>query len=203
MAANPERRCARELANCGGVAERRPRGASDPDRRERIAQAAAAVVAERGVEGLTHRRVAERAQVPLGSTTYYFKTLDELLEISLQQAMEESIDELRRWAAGLTTKAEMIDAAVDLVVRRSSQERGRTVLYYELYVAALRRPALRRTCTEWVEAFTGVFSQHFDRATARALSAVLDGLILESTIAATPASPADVRDVLSCVLARA
>jgi TetR/AcrR family transcriptional regulator, regulator of biofilm formation and stress response len=53
----------------------RKRSANDPERQQRIAEAAIQVVADRGVEGLTHRAVAAGAEVPLGSTTYYRRGL--------------------------------------------------------------------------------------------------------------------------------
>jgi DNA-binding transcriptional regulator YbjK len=37
------------------------------------------VIGESGVAGASHRRVAEAAGVPLGSMTYYFSGMDELL----------------------------------------------------------------------------------------------------------------------------
>jgi len=51
----------------------------DPDRRARIVRATLDVVAEHGVAGTTHRRVAAAADVPLGSMTYHFDSLDALL----------------------------------------------------------------------------------------------------------------------------
>lgn len=51
----------------------------DPDRRSRIIDAALDVIAEKGVAGTTHRRVAAMADVPLGSMTYRFHSMDELL----------------------------------------------------------------------------------------------------------------------------
>ena len=46
---------------------------------EAILEAALRVIAERGVEAVTHRAVADAAGVPLSATTYYFESLDELL----------------------------------------------------------------------------------------------------------------------------
>lgn len=60
----------------------------DPDRRQRITDAAIRVVGEKGLAGLSHRSVAAEADVPLGSTTYHFKTLDELMVAALRQANE-------------------------------------------------------------------------------------------------------------------
>ncbi|MEU9382893.1 TetR family transcriptional regulator, partial [Streptomyces sp. NPDC048279] len=60
----------------------------DPDRRQRIIEAAIRVVGEKGLAGLSHRSVAAAADVPLGSTTYHFTTLDELMVAALRQANE-------------------------------------------------------------------------------------------------------------------
>lgn len=60
----------------------------DPERRQRIIDAAIRVVGEKGIAGLSHRSVAAEADVPLGSTTYHFRTLDELLVAALRQANE-------------------------------------------------------------------------------------------------------------------
>src|SRR3954454_22150107 len=67
----------------------------DPHRRDRIARAAITVVAERGIAGLGHRAVAAEADVPLGSTTYHFATLDDLLVAALRQSNEAFLREAR------------------------------------------------------------------------------------------------------------
>jgi DNA-binding transcriptional regulator YbjK len=60
----------------------------DPERRQRIIHAAIRVVGEKGLAGLSHRSAAAEADVPLGSTTYHFKSLDELMVAALRQAGE-------------------------------------------------------------------------------------------------------------------
>lgn len=60
----------------------------DPERRQRIIDAAIRVVGAKGIAGLSHRSVAAEADVPLGSTTYHFETLDDLLVAALRQANE-------------------------------------------------------------------------------------------------------------------
>ena len=56
----------------------------DPEaRRLAITTAAAELIVEIGVDAITHRKVAERAQVPLGATTQYFATLDDLRAAAL------------------------------------------------------------------------------------------------------------------------
>lgn len=60
-----------------------------------------------------------------------------------------------------------------------SGDRARAELEYELYLAALRRPALRPVAAEWYEAVAGALADRVDPATARAVVAVLDGLSLQ------------------------
>ena len=55
------------------------RAPRDPaGRRQAIIDAAANLIAREGSSKITNRRVAEEAGVPLGSTTQYFKSIDEL-----------------------------------------------------------------------------------------------------------------------------
>ena len=48
-------------------------------RRSRLIAAAGELLLEGGFDAVRHRAVADRAQLPLASTTYYFGSLDELL----------------------------------------------------------------------------------------------------------------------------
>ena len=48
-------------------------------RREALLRAAFTVLTENGIEGATHRRIAEAAGVPLSTTSYFFSSLDDLL----------------------------------------------------------------------------------------------------------------------------
>ncbi len=56
-------------------------------------------------------------------------------------------------------------------------------LEYELYLAALRRPALRPVAAEWTEAVTAVLARRTDPVTARALVALMDGVCLQVLLA--------------------
>ncbi|MFD0888699.1 TetR/AcrR family transcriptional regulator, partial [Streptosporangium algeriense] len=74
----------------------------DPEgRRRMIVEAAAELLIEDEGAELTHRRAAERAGVPLGATTYYFSSLDELREEALKHLAERVEADLRETAAEL------------------------------------------------------------------------------------------------------
>ncbi len=171
----------------------------DPTRRERIARAAITVVAERGVDKVTHRAVAAQAGVPLGSTTYHFSTLDDLLAVALQQAAQDNVVQLRQWAAELPANADLAAALTDLVLEFLGPERARTVVEHELYVAALHRPALQQASTEWDVALVELFTSYTDSVTGRMLSTVFCGLLLQGIVR----DPIPPRDEVEAIFRRA
>src|SRR5512138_372519 len=61
------------------------------DRRAAILDATLRLIATDGVDAVTHRRVAGAADVPLGSTTYYFESREQLL----REAFRRYLDQIR------------------------------------------------------------------------------------------------------------
>lgn len=107
----------------------------DPERRQRIIDAAIRVVGAKGIAGLSHRSVAAEADVPLGSTTYHFKTLDELLVAALRQANQAFTVTLPATPA---PAGDVAGSLARLLGRLLAADRGRVELEYELYLAALQ-----------------------------------------------------------------
>lgn len=70
---------------------------SEP-RKQVITRAALCVIAEGGLRAATFRRIATRAEVPLGSLTYYFSGIEELLD----HAFDMYEEELRRDLAAVS-----------------------------------------------------------------------------------------------------
>lgn len=151
----------------------------DPERRQRIIDAAIRVVGAKGIAGLSHRSAAAEADVPLGSTTYHFATLDELLVAALRQANEGFAKVVRSRGALEDPSADLAGELAGLLGEWLAGERTGVELEYELYLAALRRPALRPVAAEWCEAFAEPLAQRTDAATARALVALMDGICLQ------------------------
>ena len=179
---------------------RRGRGPTDPARRKKIAEAAIAVVAERGVEGVTHRAVAAAAGVPLGSTTYHFATLDDLLVVALRTAAEDSVARLRDWDRALPAGADLAAALADLVVSGLAEDRARTVVEYELYVAALHRAPLRSPGMAWDDALVELFASRTDAVTGRLLAAAYCGLLMQALLADPPPTRAEVEAMFRLAL---
>ncbi|GJF22242.1 MULTISPECIES: TetR family transcriptional regulator [Streptomyces] len=172
----------------------------DPGRRQRIIDAAIRVVGAKGIAGLSHRTVAAEADVPLGSTTYHFATLDDLLVAALRQANEG-------FARVVAAHPALSDPAADLPAELArvlgewlAGDRTGVELEYELYLAALRRPALRPVAAEWAEGVGTLLAARTDPVTARALVAVLDGICLQVLLTDAPYDEEYARVVLGRVL---
>jgi TetR/AcrR family transcriptional regulator, regulator of biofilm formation and stress response len=158
----------------------------DPQRRDRIAAAAIDVVAERGVEGLTHRAVAAQADVPLGSTTYHFANLDDLLGAALERAAGENVAELRAWGQTVDSAETLAGALAELIMRSLGPDRSMWMVGFELYVAAMRRPTMRHYALYWDSAFIDILKRFVDEPTARVMVAACNGLIIMTLLADPP-----------------
>ncbi|KMS69916.1 TetR family transcriptional regulator [Streptomyces viridochromogenes] len=172
----------------------------DPERRQRIIDAAIRVVGEKGIAGLSHRTVAAEADVPLGSTTYHFKTLDDLLVAALRQANEG-------FAKVIASRVALEDPHADLAAELAgwmgewlAGDRTGVELEYELYLAALRRPALRPVAAEWARDLAERLSRRTDAVTARALVALMDGICLQVLLTEVPYDEGYAREVLARVI---
>jgi DNA-binding transcriptional regulator YbjK len=188
----------------------------DPERRRRIIDAAIRIVELKGISGLSHRTVAAEAGVPLGSTTYHFAGLDDLLVAALEEVCSGPNSAIRHWGRALAEAAEaaevseadgaeaprrpLADVLTGLLEQYAHGDGGRMRLEYELYLAALRRPALQPVAAASLDGMTDVLARHTgDAATARALVALIDGLLLQVLLADRPFDTAAVRSALARV----
>ena len=79
---------------------------NDPGRKERILDAALEVIAEGGVHRTTHRKIAARAEVPLGSLTYYFDGIADLLSQAFARLSDTMSHLYRRTLQSAASTAE-------------------------------------------------------------------------------------------------
>jgi DNA-binding transcriptional regulator YbjK len=153
----------------------------------RIAAAAIDVVAKWGVEGLTHRRVAAAARVPLGSMTYHFSSLDDLLVVASELAAMRNREAWRQWRESLPPRPDLAAELTTLLIEVfSTKERNRSIVQIELYLAAMRRATLRKISVAWGRVVFDTLIQLTDPTTAHALSLMLDSLAVEALVAGEP-----------------
>ncbi|TCM51531.1 TetR/AcrR family transcriptional regulator [Kribbella sp. VKM Ac-2568] len=165
-------------------------------RRTELLTATLAVIERDGVAGVSHRAVAAQAGVSLASTTYHFASLDDLLVAALTWAAEDLTAELQERVNEMGARP--ADELARLIEHCLVYRRGRTLAEYELYLLAVRRPALREAAAAWLEPLTEI-ARNFttDPHKASLLVAALDGILLQSLIGARPYNKDDFSALLT------
>ena len=124
------------------------------DRRQQILDATLRVIGKAGREAVTHRAVAEEAGVPLGSTTYYFDSRDDLLGQALEHVARMEVERHRQLGEELR-KAKTPRQLADLLLNElifEAEDRMAYIAEYELWLEAGRRPELREAAVTWCDA---------------------------------------------------
>ena len=159
--------------------------ARDPEgRRNKILQAAGELIREIGVAAVTHRKVAERARVPLGSTTQYFKSLTDMLAEALTGLGEEREEKLAEFTSELNEVGDPVGLVADMVMESLSDlKRTRNELSFALLYTT--HPKLRRFIVLGDAALAERLSRNIPEATGRAVFAYCYGVLFQSVVQET------------------
>ncbi|RYD27923.1 MAG: TetR family transcriptional regulator [Lysobacteraceae bacterium] len=171
---------------------------NDPARRQRIIDATLAVVADHGTAATTHRRIAAAAEVPLGSVTYYFRTLEDLLTAAFLQLAAESSATFRARLETATDRATACTAVIDIIANQIWAEPRTLLLSYELYAFAARHPAVGDVMQQWMDSSRDALGRFFDPLTARAIDALIEGIGIHNSIDRAPLD----RDAVQIIVER-
>jgi DNA-binding transcriptional regulator YbjK len=178
-------------------------------RRQALVEAAVELLVERGFDAVRHRAVAERAGLPLASTTYYFDSLDDLVSAAVEWHARGELERGRELLAALPGQRDL-DATIDVVLDQllgpptSDHDAEVVQLRYERLVATFRRPHLRplmRTLGEELrELLHAVFARSWDAVPRRRLEqliALVDGTVVNALIEVDPDPRAVARRMLA------
>lgn len=123
-------------------------------RRDAILRAAIDLLADGGARAVTHRAVAQRADVPLAATTYYFASIGQLTQEALRLHVTERVDQLRAITEAATeTEATATEIAERFVEALMSRDPAATIAQFEVYLEAARNPELREVVGTALDAF--------------------------------------------------
>ncbi|MEU0693000.1 TetR/AcrR family transcriptional regulator [Streptomyces niveus] len=161
-------------------------GHADPQRRERILAATLDLIADEGVAGVSHRKIAARARVPLGSMTYHFSGIDELLREAFRLFTDHIVELFDTHLSAPADRDQARAAVADLIHTLSDGSRRDLVLTQELYTLAARQPSYRELTHAWMARSRIHLEKHFDPDTARQLDALIEGLTLHRALAQEP-----------------
>ena len=169
----------------------------DPDRKDRIVDAAVEVIAEHGVAGATHRLIAAAADVPLGSLTYHFSSLEDLRAQAFRRHAERMSAIYAAHFDGVETHEQLVEAVTDLIHGDAGADTHDWAIAYELYLAALRDPALREVTETWMRTSRTVLERFVDPTTARGVDALIEGLVMHKTLATSPLPREQIRSIVA------
>lgn len=160
----------------------------DPEaRRREILTAATELVVENGPAALTHRAVAERANVPLGSTTQHFSSIDELRETTLR-ALAGEVDtvlhQLEPAVAQIHTKPELLVAEL----RAFLTDRRAVRAELSLLTTAANDPRMQELALRWFTRFTDLLATRIGRDRALAIAVYVDGATVHAGLHEHPLS---------------
>jgi DNA-binding transcriptional regulator YbjK len=159
------------------------------------------IVSIDGLSGLTHRAVAAAAGVPVSSTTYYFKTREDLIAAAMSHAMRAYAGQVARWSVGVTRSTLVDDLARLVALKTASRpQRQRLVVGFELYLGALRHEPLRPISQAWDGILLDVLAELVPPRSASALLAAVSGLWLKAIIDGEPLDANEVAAVLSPIV---
>ncbi|MCM3779147.1 TetR/AcrR family transcriptional regulator [Microbacterium hydrocarbonoxydans] len=128
--------------------------AKNETRRRAIADAGLRILAAQGSRGLTHRAVDQEAEIPVGTTSNYFRSREALIEGLVERIGERlapTDDDLARRAEATPSPALFADYLRD-IVRRLSDDREVTLALFELRLESSRRPELAAVLAAWQRA---------------------------------------------------
>jgi DNA-binding transcriptional regulator YbjK len=163
-------------------------------RRAALLEATLRVVARDGPAGASHRAVATEAGVPLGSTTYYFASRDEMLAEALRHAADQEVARTRATVQRLRgrrfTAARAQREAAAWALEGLEPERVHLLIArHHLRLEALRSAELRAAYGAWTaavlelaEAVLAAAGSGDPPTDAAILVAAIDGLQLNAVV---------------------
>lgn len=177
----------RPLFGCSGIVccmstiERRPRR-NDPERRDRIIDTCLDVIAEVGVAGASYRKIAAAADVPLGSMTYHFLNMDNLLEEAFTRFAEEVAGRFERRMRGATDAESACEAVIAIIRDDVFGDQRDLVLTHELYILSARNETFRRITSNWMARSRAALELYFEPEAARTIDALIEGLTIHGAL---------------------
>ena len=118
----------------------------NPQRRTLILDAAIDILNDVGVGGVTHRQVDERAGLPPGTTSNYFRTRLALLEATAGRVVElhwRNVAALQGLGGSTGDRQALVTLMGALISSPDPAVRRLLIARYELSLEATRRPELR------------------------------------------------------------
>ncbi|MGP9722717.1 TetR/AcrR family transcriptional regulator [Corynebacterium sp. AOP40-9SA-29] len=172
---------------------------NDPERRDKIIAAALEIITEDGVANVTHRAIASRAGVPLGSITYHF---DGILDVVVEAFAHLSTTMFQRYSDTLSTAehtGQPVEAVVDLVCGSSYGNSEDMAALFEMYIFSRRSSAVTSINREWMRKSRTALGRYFPADVARTLDSLIEGWSVNQFVEGVSPDREEVRRVVEAV----
>jgi DNA-binding transcriptional regulator YbjK len=168
------------------------------ERRQVLLDATLGVIEQEGLEGVTHRRVADAAGVPLAATTYYFSSKEDLMQAAMEELIERESANLRSIGelvvgGGALSVQDGVEAVIAWQSELLRNHRMQRFAELELYLRVARTAPRPTDRPDWPHAFHEVTSAILEtmgvedpEREANAMVALIHGLVLHGLISKDP-----------------
>jgi DNA-binding transcriptional regulator YbjK len=168
------------------------------ERRQALLEATLGIIEQEGLEGVTHRRVADAAGVPLAATTYYFSSKEDLMQAAMEALIERDSANLKVIVDLVVDRGTMsVGDAIEAVISWQSEllrnHPMQRFAEFELYLRVARTAPRPDDLPDWPRAFheltvavlVGIGVTAPERE-AKAAVALIHGLVLHGLVSKDP-----------------
>jgi DNA-binding transcriptional regulator YbjK len=167
------------------------------DTRERIVAAAIDLIVKEGAASVSYRRVAGALDMVRSGPSYYFTTIDELIEVAQVTLFERARG---RYREGLGTAVpadidedRLLDLTTAIYYREALEFGSENIGHYSLWIRAAQHPALRPAVASSILSFHQAWSRRIaviggtghEEATAIRMQALFIGKLIRAIVAST------------------
>ncbi|WP_436496375.1 TetR/AcrR family transcriptional regulator [Actinokineospora sp. HUAS TT18] len=126
-------------------------------RRDALLKATVEVAAERGMAGVTHKAVTDKAGLPLATVSYFFDSITELAVEALRVFTEAETAQQLALAAAL--KDASADGVATAFAAAAAPRLPETLALFEAFLHAARHPELRPEVAASIEAIRAIATE--------------------------------------------
>jgi DNA-binding transcriptional regulator YbjK len=168
------------------------------ERRQALVEATLRIIEQEGLEGVTHRRVADAAGVPLAATTYYFSSKEDLMQAAMETLIERDAANLKVITemvveGGAMSLQEGLEAVISWQSGLLRDHRMQRFAEFELHLRVARTAPRSSDLPDWPSAFHDLATAALaalgledPEREAKALVALIHGLVLHGLVSKDP-----------------
>jgi DNA-binding transcriptional regulator YbjK len=164
-----------------------------------LIEAALQIIRESGVKTVTHRKVCSYAGVALGSSTYHYENLDNLIQDAFAHYVTTTSARWEDHFAHATCDDDLIEAVLTLV-NAMTDDMGTAILEWELFAEAGRQPAYQELGHEWSRRAREAVERYVSPKTAHMLETIWDGSTVQRVLNGKAWTDDMIRELLRAAL---